>query len=133
MLRKINLICVGSLKKTYLNNLEKSYSNNINVIEIKESEINKESQDIINTLKNIKDSYSILFDLNGDEPKNILDKVKRSYINNKNICFIIGGSNGVNSILKNYCDNRLKLSDFTYNHQIFRICSMIFIREFILK
>lgn len=133
MLRKINLICVGSLKKSYLKNLEKKYGSNINLIEIRESEINKESEDIINILKNIKDNYSVLFDLNGFEPKKILNKIRNNYFNNKNICFIIGGSNGVNSILKNYCDELLKLSDFTYNHQIFRICSMIFIREFILK
>ena len=129
MLRKVNLVCVGTLKKSYFKNLCEKLSYNINLIEVKESDCVRESFDILNILKKVPKAYSVLFDLDGFDSKNVLHKIRSSYFSNKSVYFIIGGSNGVTPILKDYCDVLLKLSYLTYNHQIFRICSMIFINE----
>ena len=128
-MRKINLICVGTLKKVYFKNLQKKLNYNINLIEVKERGCVRESFDILNILNNIPNRYSVLFDLEGLNPKKVLHKIRDNYFSNKNICFVVGGSDGVSTILKDCCDVLLKLSDLTYNHQIFRICSMIFINE----
>lgn len=132
MLRKINIICVGSLKKEYLKSLEKEYLQNINLIKIKESNVNTESEEILNIINKKNNTYSVLFDLEGNElSERLVFNIKDKYNKNYNLCFIIGGSCGVNYNVKKYCDIVLKLSDLTYSHQIFRISAILAIRKFI--
>ncbi len=122
MLRKINLVCVGTLKKDYLNNIVKKYSPSINILNIKDSDIKKESYEILKTIE--KFSNCILFDLKGEIPEN----KHRVYLNSVDeVTFIIGGSDGVSEEVKKRCRFKLKLSDFTYTHQMFRITSLMFI------
>ena len=42
-------------------------------------------------------------------------------INNSNITFIIGGSNGLNDNVKSISNYRLSFSKMTFPHQLFRI------------
>ena len=65
MLRKINLICVGNLKKEYLKNLERNYLSDINLIVIKESNKEIESNEILKILNRFKEKFFVLFDLKG--------------------------------------------------------------------
>lgn len=133
MLRKVTLICVGSLKKDYLKSLEKENSENINLIRINESNVESESNSILDILEKINNKYSILFDLDGSKLNNSINMIINKYNKGENLCFIIGGSNGVSKKLKKYCDLNVKLSNLTYTHQIFKISAMIFIRKFIYE
>lgn len=129
MLRKVNLICVGNLKKSYLKFLEKKYISNINLINVKDSNKNRESDDILKILNRYSNGFYILFDLEGKESNRFIEEIRDNYKSNRDIIFIIGGSYGVSLKLKKSCNLVLKLSDFTYSHQIFRISSVLFIRE----
>ena len=132
MLRKVNLICVGSLKKDYLKSLEKEYIKNINLINIKESGLESESEEILRHLNKMNNRFSILFDLEGKKLcNNVINDIKENITKGNNVSFIIGGSNGVSNKLKKSCNLLLKLSDLTYTHQIFRISGILFIRKLI--
>lgn len=129
MLRKINLVCVGTLKKDYLRNLDNKYRTSINLITIKESTINHESEAILNAINKVPKSNCILFDLDG---KIIYEVTCRDKLCNSlkgDIYFIIGGSDGVNDKVRSRCGTLIKLSDFTYTHQLFRVVALLFINK----
>ena len=133
MLRKVTLICVGSLKKIYLKELEKVYLNGINLVTVRDSDMNCESEQILRILYRSNSKFCVLFDLKGKRLEECLRSIQNGYVTNENIFFIVGGSNGVNESLRRYCNVVVKLSNFTYSHQIFRISSLIFIRDTLFK
>ena len=129
----IRIICVGKIKEEYLNLAIKDYLARINkyyrieIIEIldegkldKISSLNKESEKI---LEKISDGYNILLDREGKlidsmEFANVIDK---AFISNSNINFIIGGSYGVNNLVKKKADLIISFSKLTFPHQLFRV------------
>lgn len=134
---KINLYCVGNLKdKEYISMCEE-YSKRIskyakiNVIELKEknnlSDINtiieNESQDI--KLK-VDLSKSILFDVKGDFiSSEELSKILESwFMRNSELNFIIGGSYGVSSDIKNNVAKKVSASKMTFPHRLFRVMAL---------
>ena len=133
MLRKVTLICVGSLKKRYLKELERAYLDCIHLVTVKDSNINHESEEILKILNGSNNKFCVLFDLKGKRLEECLRSIQNGYVTNENIFFIVGGSNGVNESLRRYCNVVVKLSNFTYSHQIFRISSLIFIRDTLFK
>lgn len=133
MLRKINFICVGGLKKDYLRVLEDKFLGDINLIVVEESNLEVESNSIIKILDRYIDKYSILFDLKGGYSNCIYDEILHQFNEGYELFFIVGGSNGVNDNLRRRCNLLLKLSDFTYSHQIFRITAIIAIRKILFK
>ena len=133
MLRKINLICVGNLKKEYLKNLERNYLSDINLIVIKESNKEIESNEILKILNRFKEKFCVLFDLKGKLANYYANRISNEFYKGLNVFFIVGGSYGVNYNLSKNCDLVLKISDFTYSHQIFRISSILFIRKIIFN
>lgn len=133
MLRKINIICVGNLKKDYLKNLERNYLFDIDLIVVKESNKEIESNDILKILNRFKEKFCVLFDLKGKSANYYVNKVSNEFYKGLNLFFIVGGSYGVNDNLSKNCNLVLKISDFTYSHQIFRISSILFIRKILFK
>ncbi len=133
MLRKVNLICVGNLKKEYLRNLERNYLSDINLIVIKESNKEIESNEILKVLNRFKEKFCVLFDLKGKPSNYYVNRISKEFYKGLNVFFIIGGSYGVNDNLSKNCDLVLKISDFTYSHQIFRISSILFIRKILFN
>lgn len=131
MLRKVNLICVGTLKKEYLNNLCIKYKCSINFIIINESNIYHESRDILNIISKVPKYNCILFDLNGEFISNSMfrDTIFKNL--REDIYFIIGGSYGVLDKVRSRCGLCIKLSNFTYTHQVFRIIGILFINSLI--
>ena len=123
----IKIICVGKIKEDYLNNLINDYKtritkyHKIEIIELKDTNIEDESKDILNHL-NEKD-YNICLDIKGEKynsiefSKLISDTIINGY---GTITFIIGGSNGVNDSVKKLCNKRLSFSDLTFPHGLFR-------------
>ena len=123
----IRIICVGKLKEKYLTDFIDDYKTRlskytkIEIIELKDSNINKESEEILKTI-NDKD-YNIMMDINGKK----LDSIGFSKLIDKSfsegygtITFIIGASNGVTDEVKNKCNYQLSFSDMTFPHGVFR-------------
>ncbi len=123
----IKILCVGKIKEKYLNEFINDYKtritkySKIEIIELKDSDINKESEEI---LKNINEKdFNIIMDINGKEIdsielSNLIDKTFTSGYNT--ITFIIGASNGVTDEVKSKCNLRLSFSKLTFPHGIFR-------------
>lgn len=123
----IKIICIGKIKENYLkeaiNDYEKRISkySKLEIIELKDSNIDKEKDEILKYINN-KD-YVIVLDILG----NILDsnqlskKVDEIFITNPNIAFIIGGSEGLHNDIKETSDYCLSFSKLTFPHQLFRV------------
>lgn len=130
---KINIIAVGKIKDKYIVDGIDEYSKRIskyaklNFIELNEEidsnvSVQKESNTIAENLDKMK-GYKVLMDINSKqlsslELSNLIEDVK---MYNSEISFIIGGSNGVNDIIRNKCDFRLSFSKLTFPHQLFRL------------
>jgi 23S rRNA (pseudouridine1915-N3)-methyltransferase len=136
---KIRILTVGKVKEEYLQAAIKEYSKRISafadleIVEIAEAKlskennseiklaVDKESNMIINSLN--KKDYNILLDIEGKE----LDSIKLAQLfaatqqTNSSFTFIIGGSNGVNDLLKKSVNLRLSFSKLTFPHQLVRV------------
>ena len=99
----IKIICVGKIKEKYLTDLINDYKTRITkyqkieIIELKDNNIESESNEILN---------------------NLIDSKFTSGYNT--ITFIIGGSNGVNEVVKKNVQMLLSFSDMTFPHGLFR-------------
>jgi 23S rRNA (pseudouridine1915-N3)-methyltransferase len=136
---KIRILTVGKVKEEYLQAAIKEYSKRISafadleIVEIAEAKlskennseiklaVDKESNTIINSLN--KKDYNILLDIEGKE----LDSIKLAHLfastqqTSSSFTFIIGGSNGVNDLLKKSVNLRLSFSKLTFPHQLVRV------------
>lgn len=123
----IKIICVGKIKESYLNDLINDYKTRISkyykieIVELKDSDINSESNEILRVLNNKE--YNILLDINGE----MIDSVQLSSLINETfsssygtISFIIGGSNGVDDRVKSIVNKRISFSKLTFPHGLFR-------------
>ena len=130
----IKVIVVGTLKEDYLKLAQREYLkrlskyNKIEIIEIKEKsifnkeeELKKEAIEINNHIN--KNDYIICLDLDGIEynTNDLTNKLKNIFDYNSNICFIIGGSVGLDESIKNISKLRLSFSKLTFPHNLFRI------------
>ncbi len=123
----IKILCVGKIKEKYLTDLINDYKmriskySKIEIIEIKDSNINSESEEL---LKHIDErDYNIMLDIQGKK----IDSIELSKLIDKSftsgystVTFIIGGSNGVTEEVKNKCNYKLSFSDMTFPHGLFR-------------
>ena len=123
----IKIICVGKIKEKYLTDLIYDYKTRISkyqkieIMELKDNNIEGESNEILNHLNN-KD-YNILMDIHGKkinsvDLSNLIDSKFTTGYNT--ITFIIGGSNGVNEAGKENVQMLLSFSDMTFPHGLFR-------------
>lgn len=123
----IKIICVGKIKEKYLTDLIYDYKTRISkyqkieIMELKDNNIEGESNEILNHLNN-KD-YNILMDIHGKkinsvDLSNLIDSKFTTGYNT--ITFIIGGSNGVNVAVKENVQMLLSFSDMTFPHGLFR-------------
>jgi 23S rRNA (pseudouridine1915-N3)-methyltransferase len=136
---KIRILAVGKIKEDYLLAALKEYSKRISafadleIVEIAEAKfskennseillaIDKESSSIVNALN--KKDYNVLLDSGGKD----LDSLKlaqhfaAAQQTNSSFTFIIGGSYGVNDLLKKRVNLRLSFSKLTFPHQLVRV------------
>ena len=123
----IRIVCVGKIKEKfyrdaideYLKRLSKYHK--VNIIEINDSNIKNEAQEILKKIDN-KD-YIITMEIEGQqlsstELSNLIDK---TFINYSNITFIIGGSDGLDDEIKKLSNYKLSFSKLTFPHQLFRV------------
>ena len=123
----IKIICIGKIKEKYLKEGINDYFSRINkyhkinIIELPDSNIDKEGNEILNHIDN-KD-YLIALCIEGKvlSSKELSEKIDKTFISNPCITFIIGGSNGIREDIKDRCNYKLSFSKMTFPHGLFRI------------
>ena len=122
----IKIICVGKLKEKYLVDACLEYTKRISkyskieIIELKDSNIKEEKDNI---LKYINKDYIITLEIEGDviDSPTLAKKIDNIFLNNSNITFIIGGSDGLHDDIKKISNYKLSFSKLTFPHQLFRV------------
>lgn len=122
----IRIICVGKLKEKYLVDACLEYTKRISkyskieIIELKNSNIKEEKDNI---LKYINKDYIITLEIEGDviDSPTLAKKIDNIFLNNSNITFIIGGSDGLHEDIKKISNYKLSFSKLTFPHQLFRV------------
>lgn len=123
----IKIICVGKIKENYLRDAIYDYQKRINkyhkleIIEVNDSNMRDEAVKILHYVKD--NDYVITLEIDGDMLSSIefANKIDRLFITNSNITFIIGGSDGLDDVVKNRTNYKLSFSRFTFPHQLFRV------------
>jgi len=112
----IRLVCVGKLKEKFYKEAEREYIKRISSLvkfEVRE----------VDFLKDEKCDYSIYLDENGTEMDSISfsNFLKKIMMDKKNICFFIGGWEGIEEEQIKKADFVLSLSKMTFPYQLCRI------------
>ena len=136
---KINIITVGKIKEKYLKEAIDEYKKRLskfctlNIIEVNESVARVENDSGIkkpledeaqNIISKIKNEYVIALDIDGKEYSTIevSEKIKEITLKGvSEISFVIGGSYGLDNLVKKRADLRLSFSKLTFPHQLFRV------------
>ena len=106
-----------------------SHYHKLEIIEVKDEPIRDnekavldiEAQRVLNCISN--DEYVILMDLHGKSIDSVgfANKIDKLFINNSKITFVIGGSLGLGDALLERANEKIKLSDLTFLHQMTRL------------
>lgn len=123
----IKIICVGKIKERYLTDLINDYLkriqkyHKIEIVEVKDSnDISIETKELIKVIK--RNDYNIALCINGKKynSEQFANYIDQKFIINSNICFIIGGSNGLDKEILSLCNDYISFSDLTFPHGLFR-------------
>lgn len=130
----IKIITVGSIKEKYLKDAIEEYMKrlkkytSIELIEVKDEGLVEEQKAIQLEAEKIKKNltskdYIITLEIEGKEytSSEFAEKINQIQIENSNIVFIIGGSYGLSSELKQKSRMHLSFSKMTFPHQLFRV------------
>lgn len=123
----IKIICAGKIKEKYLRDAIEDYReriskyHKISIIEVEDSNMIEEASKILKHVDNR--DYVITLEIEGNSinSKEFACKLDKIFITNSNICFIIGGSDGLSSDVKKRSDYALSFSLMTFPHQLFRV------------
>ena len=123
----IKIICIGKLKEKYLIDACLEYQKRLSkyidlqIIELKDSNIVKEKEEILKHIN--KKNYIITLEIEGNMLNSVefANKIDKTFINNPNITFIIGGSDGIHQDIKKISNYALSFSKLTLPHQLFRV------------
>lgn len=127
----IKIICVGKIKEEFFKDAIKEYLKRlskytkIDIIELNDEnngDILKKEADSI--LKNINEKdYVITLEIDGKELNSLelSKKIDETLMMNSNITFVIGGSLGLDNLVKERSNYKLSFSKLTFPHQLFRI------------
>ena len=134
----IKIIAVGKIKEQYLKEAVKEYEKRLtpfcsfSVIEIPAEQINDESlsekykeieaEKILNAVK--QNSFIITLEIKGkmyssEDFASKIQEIANEGIND--ICFIIGGANGLHSSVSDISNLKLSFSAMTFTHQMVRL------------
>lgn len=123
----IKIICVGKIKEKYLQDAIQDYMkrlskyHKVDIIILEDSNMAEEKTRILKHIDS-KD-YVITLDIEGKELSSLelADKLDKTFITNSSICFVIGGSYGLDSEVKKRANFSLSFSKLTFPHQLFRV------------
>lgn len=140
---KINILCLGKLSEKYLVDMENEYLKrlssmySINIIElsderlgqsmsIKDKELikEKEAKKLLDKLSKLSKSFVIVLDELGTELDSISlsKKINEISLNtSSDITFVIGGSLGLATCVKERANLILSFSKLTFPHQLIRV------------
>lgn len=127
----IKIICVGKIKESFFKEAILEYKKRLSkytkleIVEVMDEcngdILKKEANSI---LKYISDKdYVITLEIEGKELSSIdlANKINDTLISNSNIVFVIGGSLGLDNLVKERSNYNLSFSKLTFPHQLFRI------------
>lgn len=123
----IKILCVGKIKENYLKEAIADYQKRISkyhkleIIEVPDSDISKEEDYLLKNI-NQKD-YIITLEIEGKQIKSLelAKKIDEVFITNSSITFVIGGSYGLSSKIKELSNFHLSFSLLTFPHGLFRV------------
>ncbi len=123
----IKILCVGKIKEKYLNELIDDYQkrlqkyHQVTIVELKDNPIYEKEITSLKEKVNFKD-YNIALDLKGKKitSEDFAKKMDKIFLENSNITFIIGGSNGLDDELRSMASEVISFSDLTFPHGLFR-------------
>lgn len=130
----IKIICVGKIKEKFFKEAINEYSKRltkytkleiIEVDDINSDDINQtlsKERNLIFKHLNQKD-YIVTLEIEGQEftSSDLAKKIDNILTINSNLTFIIGGSYGLHSDVKNKSNLKLSFSKLTFPHQLFRV------------
>ena len=137
----VKLITVGNLKEAYLRDAAAEYSKRLggfckfSLVELKEEKLpdDPSEKEIANALSREaekilaempKRAYKIALCVEGKQmsSEELADKVESVISGGKSeICFIIGGFDGLDESIKALCDLRLSFAKMTFPHRLMRV------------
>lgn len=123
----IKIICVGKVKEKYLQEAISDYMkrlskyHRVQIVELEDSNIMEEKNKILKNIDN-KD-YVISLDIEGKQLSSLelAETIDKTFITKSNICFVIGGSYGLDIEVKKRANFSLSFSKLTFPHQLFRV------------
>lgn len=123
----IKIISIGKIKEKnlkdgiedYLKRITKYHK--INLIELPDSNIDSEGNEIIKYLNNKDYIISLAIEGTNLSSEELSKKIDNIFITNPNITFIIGGSNGIREDIKKRSNYLLSFSKMTFPHGLFRL------------
>lgn len=123
----IKIICVGKIKEAFYRDAVSEYMkrlskyHKVEIIEVMDSNIKNEKELILKKVD--KKDYIITMEIEGRENTSIefANLIDKTLINNSNITFIIGGSDGLDDEIKKLSNYKLSFSKMTFPHQLFRV------------
>lgn len=123
----IKIISIGKIKEKYLKDGIEDYLkritkyHKINLIELPDSNIDYEGNEIIKYLNNKDYIISLAIEGTNLSSEELSKKIDNIFITNPNITFIIGGSNGIREDIKKRSNYLLSFSKMTFPHGLFRL------------
>lgn len=130
----IKIICVGKIKESYFKEAIEEYQKRLQkytkleIIEVEDVKgdnplliMTKEAEFIKKHIGSKDFIISLAIEGNEYNSKNFASKLNDIQIQHSNITFIIGGSYGIDSTIKNQSNLLLSFSKMTFPHQLFRV------------
>ena len=113
---------MGKVKKAWIQegiNLYLKRLPGLTISEIRDSNPKKEAENIISIIK--KEELIVVLSEESNSFSSITFSHKLSQLANQRLVFVVGGSDGIASKIKNIADWNLSLSSFTFPHEIARL------------
>lgn len=124
----LKIICVGKIKKEYVKEAINDYKTRLSkytkleIIEVQDDNMKDEASRILKYVD--EKDYIITLEIEGKmlSSKELSEKIDElNTYGNSNITFIIGGSDGLDEIIKQKSNFALSFSKLTFPHQLFRV------------
>lgn len=128
----MKIICVGKVKEKFFVDAINEYIKRISkytkleIIEIPDEAnesiaMKKEGEKILSKIKD--NDYVVTLEIEGNclTSLEFAKKIDNNFGSNKNLTFVIGGSYGLDDLVKQRSDYKLSFSKFTFPHQLFRV------------
>lgn len=130
----IKIICVGKLKEKYWQDAIEEYKKrlqkytSLEIIEVMDEGLLEEStskkKEAEKILKHINSKdYLFTLEIDGKEMSSseFAKTLDKTFLSHSNITFIIGGSYGLDELIKQKANLKLSFSKMTFPHQLFRV------------